>query len=149
MKAAQHYNSARGLVLAQIFEGERPLDELMGGRQLPILDFPYEMEDCITSLYKAVTCINQLARDEPALRAFAESLREEKAALAGLRNQQEHMQTQIAAGQTGKGPILVLLSDDGESLEYRSLRVPARSLHTILGALYGTVANLFPNFDVI
>ena len=144
VKSARHYDKARDLVLAQIDPNKRRIGNK---RQLPILDFPYEMEDCITSTHKAVICIDALAKGAPSLRPFLALLHGEKERLHSFRSQQEHMHLQIASGQTGKGPILIMISEDGHWLHFRALKMPATDIHNLIVALYGALAALFPTFD--
>lgn len=56
-KAARHYENARKLTVmdARAANGTHP-----GGQALPMLDYAFELEDCITSLDKAIACIQAL-----------------------------------------------------------------------------------------
>lgn len=77
-----------------------------------------------------------------------QSLQAEKAALKKMRNQQEHMHTQIAAGQTGQGPIYVTVAEDGEGMRLRDLSMSFSALHQLINATYLEISALFPNHNV-
>ncbi|WP_155888074.1 hypothetical protein [Cupriavidus sp. WS] len=148
VKTARHYNDARLLILAQISEGQRSSAEMAKGRLLPVFDFAFAMEDCITSLEKAIACIRALSKKGEMPSAFVLALDNERQSLNDFRRQQEHMHSQIAAGQTGDGPILVTLSDDGDSMKLRSLTMSFVALFTLIDAIYRDVASLFPAHDI-
>jgi hypothetical protein len=148
LKAARHYNEARNLILAQITEGKRPSAETMKGRSLPILDFALAMEDCVTSLDKVVVCINELEKKGAMSGGRVLGLETERAVLKRIRNQQEHMHVQIAAGQTGEGPIYVTVADDDDSMRFRDLSISFSALHRLVDAAYLDIAALLPGHDV-
>lgn len=68
--------------------------------------------------------------------------------MKNLRNQQEHMHINIAAGQTGDGPIYVMVSDDGEEIKFRDLKMSFAALRRLIDAAYLDIAALFPGHDV-
>ncbi len=148
VKSARHYDESRRLILDQVAEGKRSSAEMMQGRQLPILDFAFEMEDCITSLDKAVTCLVALSKggDVAATRVLA--LNDEGDSLRAIRNQQEHMHKQVAAGQTGNGPVLVTLDASGDGIHFRDLRMTFDALHRLLAAVHQDVAAIFSGYDL-
>jgi len=148
VKTARHYNEARSLILAQINEGNRSSAEMAKGRQLPMFDFPFAMEDCITSLEKAVACIRALASKGEVQSAYVLALDDEMQSLNAFRRQQEHMHSQIAAGQTGDGPILVALSDDSNGMRLRGLTMSFSALFRLIDATYRDVATFFPAHDI-
>ena len=148
VKTARHYNDARSLILAQVDEGNRSSSDMAEGRLLPLLDFAFAMEDCITSLEKAIACIQGLAKKAEMPSATVLELNDERQSLNAFRRQQEHMHSQIAAGQTGDGPILVTLSDDGEGMKLRSLTMSFTALFRLIDATYRDVSALFPTHDI-
>lgn len=147
VKTARHYDEARSLILAQINEGKRSSSEIEKGRQFPMFDFPFAMEDCITSLEKAVVCIKALANKGEVPSAYVLALNEERQSLNAFRRQQEHMHSQIAAGQTGDGPILVALSHDGDGMRLRDLTMSFSALFRLIDAIYRDVSTFFPSHD--
>ncbi len=148
VKTARHYNDARSLILAQINEGKRSSAEMAKGRLLPVFDFAFAMEDCITSLEKAIVCINALSEKGEMPSAFALTLDNERQSLNAFRRQQEHMHVQLARGQTGDGPILVTLSDDGDGMRLRGLTMSFVALFRLIEALYREVATFFPAHNI-
>jgi len=146
VKSARHYDEARALILAQLEESQRSPEEMTKGRLLPMLDFAFAMEDCITSLEKAVACIRALTSKDKIQSTNVLVLREEGLSLNAFRRQQEHMHSQIAAGQTGDGPILVSLSDDSDGMILRDLSMPFSALHRLIEATYHDIAKLFPAY---
>jgi len=57
------------------------------------------------------------------------------------------MHSQIAAGQTGDGPILVALSDDGDGMRLRALTIRFDALYKLIDAVYRDIASFFPAHD--
>lgn len=147
VKTARHYNEARTLILAQIEEAKRSPAEMAQGRQLPVLDFAFTMEDCITSLEKAISCVKALTNRNEVPAAGVLRLKDQMHTLNGFRRQQEHMHTQIAAGQTGDGPIIVAVADGGDGMNLRDLTMSFGDLHRLIDALYRDIAALFPAHD--
>lgn len=148
VKTARHYNEARLLILGQIGEGQRSSAEMAKGRSLPLLDFAFAMEDCITSLEKAIACIRALSKQGEMKSAFVLALDSEQQSLNAFRRQQEHMHSQIAAGQTGDGPILVALSENGDGMRLRGLTMGFDALYKLIDAVYRDISGLFPMHDV-
>ncbi|MBA0446138.1 hypothetical protein D7Y61_02160 [Stenotrophomonas maltophilia] len=144
---ARHYNEARSLILDQVSEGQRSSAEMAKGRYLPIFDYAFAMEDCITSLEKAIACIRALSKKGEMTSAFVLALDSEQQSLNAFRRQQEHMHSQIAAGQTGDGPILVALSDNGDGMRLRGLTMGFDALYKLIDAVYRDISNLFPMHD--
>ncbi|HGM4734126.1 TPA: hypothetical protein ACKPYB_000643 [Stenotrophomonas maltophilia] len=148
VKTARHYNEARSLILDQVSEGQRSSAEMAKGRSLPLLDFAFAMEDCITSLEKAIACIRALSKKGEMTSEFVLALDSEQQSLNAFRRQQEHMHSQIAAGQTGDGPILVALSDNGDGMRLRGLTMGFDALYRLIDAVYRDISSLFPIHDV-
>jgi hypothetical protein len=148
VKTARHYGEARSYVQQQINEARRPPEQMAGGRALPILDFAFAMEDCITSLEKVVVCMRELEKKGLAPGGRVLALEAERKALNDLRRQQEHMHTQIAKGETGSGPIFVTVSEDGERLRLRKESMSFSGLHRLVDAAYRDLAAMFPGHDV-
>lgn len=147
-KAARHYNEARGLILAQIAEGQRSAAEMQQGRQLPIFDFSLAMEDCITSLYKVSDCIRRLEQKGSIPKGLVLALAVEREELRKLRNHQEHLQNKLPSGETGPGPILVTLDENGEGMKLGRDRLSFAAVHSLVDAAYRDTAALFPKFPV-
>ena len=147
VKTARHYNEARELILAQLNEGERTAVELEKGRQFPILNFSFEMEDCITSLEKIVVCIRALETKSEIKSNCLLKLEKEKFLLNKLRNRQDHLHNQIASGETGKGPIFICLSENSDGIRFFEITLSFSALYQLVDAVYKEIANFFPKFD--
>lgn len=143
-KAARHYGAARKLVLDQLHASQGP----SGEARLPILDFSLEMEDCVTSIYKANMCVNLLARRNLDFAKRPRQLHDEKHAIAELRNTLEHMYTAMAGGQSGTGPVVIALDAAGDHICLGKRRVDVQALPAVLENIFETVAGLFPKFDL-
>ena len=146
VKTVRHYDEARELILAQIIESTRSPEELAKGRLLPLIDFSLEMEDCITSLDKAITCTQALAKKNSLSATAVAELDNEVKTLKCFRNTQEHMHLKIASGETGNGPIVVAVADDGNSMKLLKITMSFTSVYRLVDALYRDVSQFFPNF---
>lgn len=147
-KAHRHYDAARNLVLDQLHPQRLANRQLpAGAAALPILDFHFEMEDCITSLYKVVELLKKLSKAEPGQQRLFSAPQKALETLASMRNLQEHMHSQVMSGQTGPGPVLVTLDEDGTTLQLRRVRMPVAMLDELLDAAYQSAARLYPGFD--
>ncbi|MCC7600772.1 hypothetical protein IGS61_25000 [Janthinobacterium sp. FW305-129] len=147
LKAGRHYNSARDTIIQQIEEARRSPAELSQGRALPILDFAEHMEDCMSSAFRASMCMRQLSKSVPAFDNFCKEFAEVIDRLLKLRNQYDHMHTQIASGQVGSGPIVLALDDDGNAMRFRDIRFPLIAMHGLIEGLYIAMTKLYPKFD--
>jgi hypothetical protein len=147
LKAARHYNAARETIIMQINEANRSSVRVSQGRSLPILDFAEHMEDCMSSTYRASMCMRQLAKCVPAFDRFSKDHTEVLDRLIKLRNQHDHMHTQIASGQVGSGPILLSLGEDGKSMCFRNIKFPLVAMHELIEGLYAAMTTLYPQFD--
>jgi hypothetical protein len=147
VKAARHYNSARNTILMQIEEAKRSPEEMQQGRALPILDFAEYIEDSLSSTFRAAMCARQLVSEVPSLALFCEANSDAIGKLQKLRNQHDHMHTQIASGQVGSGPIILSLDKDGDAVRFRDCRLSFVMLHSLIQGLYEALVALYPQFD--
>ncbi|HSX83761.1 MAG TPA: hypothetical protein VLE50_00080 [Cellvibrio sp.] len=147
VKAARHYDQARELIIAQLKEEELAKSEVGRERPLHIINFPFEIEDCITSLAKLVLCINALENNGDIQHTNISGLKREAISLNEFRNQQEHMHGQIASGQTGNGPIFACLTDDSDGFRFRKLEMPFSVVYQLIDAAYRDISRLFPRFN--
>jgi hypothetical protein len=144
-KAAIHYNQARDLMLA---EPTRVGSDGRSGASLHMFDFSFAMEDCITSVDKAVEGIKVLSDRGFFEQSFAAPLRHEAEAIRAFRNKQEHMQGHLPRENVGRGPVLVMVDVEGLNIKLLDLSMPLASVHELIGAVFLDVASLFPGFDV-
>ena len=129
-KAARHYDNARKLMLMDSSETDRVESS---SQPMPLFYYSFEMEDRITSLDKAIICIQALhGRGEfPSSRVTV--LGADARLLRQFRNKQEHIHMQLASGQIADGPILVAADSRASasafrSYRWRSLRSTVRSM---------------------
>lgn len=137
-----HYQSARKLVELQ----DQTDQQRDGGAILYVLDVPEQLEDCVTALYRVCMALKRMQSFE----AVASFLRVHKKAFADLcsiRNQFEHMHSQIVANETGVGPISIVFGGEGKYLKFRSLKMATEDLYGLLEGAYYVIASLFPTFD--
>lgn len=144
VKATRHYNAARELVLAQQKETRQRANP--GETRLPMFDFAFEMEDCLTALDRAVGGITVLAGQGALDGAGLDALDADRRALRKLRNKVEHG-TDITSGQAGRGPIFVSVTQDGAGIQLLNRSLSFASLVALIGAAYVALAAHFPNHD--
>lgn len=140
-KAARHYTAARDIVLADIRSSRLP----DGSVAFHIWDFCLEIEDCVATTYKGLKCAALLA-DRGGGPGALEVTPEGKA-VSNLRNKLEHMHTAIGGGQSGSGPVFIVLDASREHLCLRDLKVPVDYVPKLLEDLFKATAAMFPQFD--
>jgi hypothetical protein len=141
--ASRHYSRARELVQRQD-NADQSRD---GGAVFHILDVSEEIEDCVMATYRACMAIKRIDSCQVA-RGFSEQYKESIEKLRVIRNQFDHMHSQITAGETGGGPISIVFGDEGRSISFRSLTMGTANLHELIDGAYRVVAGLFPAFNV-
>jgi hypothetical protein len=92
-------------------------------------------------------CARKVASSVDSFGAFCRDYADAIEELRGLRNQHEHMHTQIASGEIGKGPIFLSIADEGDSMRFRDVKMHFTSVHGLIEGLYRALLPLFPNFD--
>lgn len=148
LKAARHYDSASKLIEAQIEEGLRTPKEMMRGRELPILDFALEFEDCINAINRAQLAGSALCKHNPAS-PFSRFLGEQAARLTAIndiRRATEHMEERIVHNQLEGGPFVVRPSSDGNHVILGKHYLAFADLKVVIDALFDRVAELLPTF---
>ncbi|NIC07152.1 hypothetical protein [Billgrantia bachuensis] len=141
--AARHYSSARQLVVQQN-NSDQQRD---GGLVLHLLDVSENLEGCVTGVYRSCMAVRRMHSKSEPCRVFVESYSGKVDSLARLRNQFEHMHGQIVSGETGDGPISIILSGQGRSLSFRRLKLDITSLYDLIHGLYQVVASMYPSFS--
>lgn len=147
VKSSRHYNEARNIIYLQLAEADVSNGGVQNGRVLHIIDFPLAIEDCITSIVKLNVCLKALEQKVELLAGFSNTLKNEKLLIGKLRDKLEHMHNQIACGQTGNGPIFLVLNESGNSIKLLALEISFLSLHAVLEHMYAAVAGLFSDFN--
>tara|TARA_R100001039_G_C1778482_1_gene66330 strand:- start:276 stop:650 length:375 start_codon:yes stop_codon:yes gene_type:complete len=65
-----------------------------------------------------------------------------------IRNQFDHMHSQITSAEAGSGPISIVFGDEGKSIKFRRLSMETIRLHDLIDGAYRVVASLYPAFNV-
>jgi hypothetical protein len=141
--ASRHYTRARELVELQD-SADQSRD---GGAIFHILDVSEQIEDCVTATYRACTAIRRLGSCQEALK-FSINYKKSIEELRSIRNQFDHMHSQVTAAETGGGPISIVFGDEGKSIKFRKLSMETFSLHALIDRAYRVVASLYPAFNV-
>lgn len=141
--ASRHYTRARELVELQD-SADQSRD---GGAIFHILDVSEQIEDCVTATYRACMAIKRLDSCEEA-RKFSSDYKKSTEELRSIRNQFDHMHSQVAAAETGSGPISIVFGDEGKAIKFRRLNMATRDLRALIDGVYRVVASLYPAFNV-
>jgi hypothetical protein len=142
--SARHYSKARELIILQ----DKAISSQDGGTIFYILDLSEQIEGCITATYRACMAINRMSQNNELLRNFIEQHSTAIDKLGKIRNQFEHMHSQIVSGEIGSGPISITLSDSGKFIKFRRLQMETVALYALIKDLCATVAGLYPGFDI-
>lgn len=141
--ASRHYTKARELV-----ELQDNADQLRdGGAVFHILDVSEQVEDCVMATFRACMAIRSLDSCQNA-QEFTKKYEESIEKLRSVRNQFDHMHSQVTADETGGGPIFIVFSDEGNSIRFRKLCMETANLHSLIDGAYRVVAGLYPAFNV-
>lgn len=140
--AIKHYQAAKELVQLQDQADQRR----DGGAILYVLDVPEQLENCVTALYRVCMAIKRMPPFDTAT-SFLSNHEESISALCSIRNQFEHMHSQIVSNETGTGPISIVFGGEGKYLVFRKLKMKTVELHGLLEGAFNVVASLFPSFD--
>ncbi|TAG71564.1 MAG: hypothetical protein EAZ24_13035 [Burkholderiales bacterium] len=139
--AARQYIRARELVQLQ----EQAHQVADGGAVLYLLDVSEQLEGCVMALNRVLSALGRMQSSDP--QAKNGSLDDAFERLKGLRNQFEHMHSQIVPGETGNGPISIVFSGEGKWIRFRDKRVETSKLCHLLHAAFLQVCALYPSFD--
>jgi len=141
--ASRHYSKARELVLRQ----EAADYSKDGGSIFHILDVSEQLEDCVMATYRVCMAIRKL-NSYPKAEEFSSSFQNSIELLRSIRNQFDHMHTQITSGETGGGPLSIIFGNEGKSIKFRKLSMDTVLLHELIDEAYRMVASLYPSFNV-
>lgn len=140
--AHRHYAKARELV-----ELQENADQVRdGGALFYILDVSEQIEDCVMALFRACMAIRRLNPSEVVLKFCTDHV-DSINQLHSIRNQFDHMHSQITAAETGNGPISIVFGNEGTTINFRKLSMPTLSLSVLIDDAYSVVASLFQGFD--
>ena len=141
--ASKHYTRARELV-----ELQNSNDKLRGGSAIfHILDVSEQIENCVAAIYRACMAIRKLGSCQKA-QEFCSDNKKTIEELRSIRNQFEHMHSQVTVSEIGCGPISIVFDNEGQSIKFRKLSMDTYSLHALIDGAYRFVASLYPTFNV-
>ena len=140
--ASRHYSKARELVELQ----DNSDQQRDGGAIFHILDVSEQIEGCISATFRACMAIARI-KNLPEAIAFSANTQKSLESLRSIRNQFDHMHTQIISGETGNGPISITFGDEGKSIQFRKIKMDTVGLQNLIDGAYTVVASLYPNFD--
>jgi hypothetical protein len=141
--ASRHYSKARELVERQD-NADQSRD---GGAVFHVLDVSEQVEDCVTATFRACMAIKRLDSSQVA-QEFCKHHKNSIEELRLIRNQFDHMHSQVTTGETGAGPISIIFADEGKSIKFRKLGMETSALHSIINGAFRVVASLYPAFNV-
>lgn len=144
-KATRHYEAARRLA-----DGAAPAVNIKGKnlQPMPMFDYSFEMEDCITSTYKAIKAICALKVSQQFPEAHAPTLEQEISLITKFRNKQEHLHEMLPRSQAARGPILIAVNSERDSIQLSDCSLSFEALIALLNAIYRDIATLYPGHDV-
>jgi len=140
--AARHYSKASELVQLQ----DKADQHEDGGAIFYVLDVFEQLEDCIMATHRICAALKRMNSFEPA-KEFTSKYYESITQLTSIRNQFEHMHSQIVASETGAGPISITFGDEGRTIIFRKLKMETTGLHELIECAFRTIAKLYPVFD--
>ncbi len=143
VSASRHYTRARELVDRQD-NADQSRD---GGAIFHILDVSEQIEGCVMALYRACMAIRKLGSYQEA-QIFSKNYEKSIEELRAIRNQFDHMHSQVTAAETGSGPISIVFGDGGKTIKFRKLSMETLGLHALIDGAYRVVASLYPAFNV-
>lgn len=144
--AARHYTKARDLVSLQD-SADQAKD---GGAIFYVLDVSEQIEGCVMAVHRVCMAIKRMDATKQVggiVNDLSESLSESIGQLNSIRNQFEHMHSQIVASETGHGPISMAFGDEGRTIRFRKLKMETARLYDLIEYAYRVVAGLYPAFD--
>lgn len=140
--ASRHYLKARDLVRRQ-GNSDQTTD---GGVVLHILDVSEEIEDCVMATFRACMAIKRIGFCQDAI-DFSSTHEKQIESPRSIRNQFDHMHSQISASETGSGPISIVFGDEGRIIKFRRLTMQTSCLGELIDGAYKVVAGLYHAFN--
>lgn len=141
--ACRHYSNVRDLVIKQN-NADQQRDY---GLVLHLLDVSEHIEDCIAGTYRSCMAVRRLSDQNKYCKEFISENSDAIQSLEKLRNQFEHMHCQIVAGQSGNGPISIVLANEGKSIHFRNKKVSVSSLFILLQGLFKILITMYPKYE--
>lgn len=141
VSAARHYSKMRELVQLQNNASHKD-----GGTVFYVFDIAEQLEDSVMAAHRFCAAFRMMKSFSAATR-FISANQDSIVSLTAIRNQFEHMHTQIASGESGRGPISINLSDAGKTICFRKLRLETSKFYDLIEAAFYVVAEFYPEFD--
>lgn len=141
--AARYYTRARELVALQ----DSPSKDKSSGTIFYTLDIAEQIENCISATFRAYMAIDRLSKTNVELSMHIENSRQSFDKLSRIRNQFEHMHSQIVSGEIGDGPMSICFYDSGRIIKFRNLSIDTLALQDLIKTIYLIVAEMYPAFD--
>lgn len=142
-KTVDEYKEARELIVAQIAEGQRNVEEMtQNGRYIYMFKFVDHMENCISSLRRILRFLDILKGNQDGL-VFSRTIRKHIESLTtpiiDVRNTIEHMDERIQNDVIQENePIMLKITDTqdgimiaGQSLKFSTLTTLIKKLHAL------------------
>jgi hypothetical protein len=142
-KAVDEYTEARELIVAQIAEGQRNVEEIaQNGSHIYMLKFVDRMENCISSVRRILRFLDILKGNQDGL-AFSRTTRNHIESLTtpiiDVRNTIEHMDERIQKDVIQENePVMLKIMDTqdgimiaGQSLKFSTLGTLIKKLHAL------------------
>jgi hypothetical protein len=142
-KALREYHEARGVILAQIAEANRPAKEMKKhGRQIFMVQFTDHIETCINATARLFKLLERIKseREAPAFPKDLRRLVETKSEpITNVRDAVEHIDEQIQNGEIAPGKPIALAvtrNDDGVmiadyEIKFEELAMVLKKMHEI------------------
>ena len=141
--SARNYSKARELVTLQ-----NKADQVRdGGAIFYALDVAEQIESCVMATHRACMAIKKMVGSLSHAGGFYDKFGNSINKLSEIRNQFEHMHTQIVSNESGSGPISIEFSDEGRCIRFRKLKLETIQLHGLIEGTYRLVASLYPGFN--
>lgn len=145
-KSINEYQKARECLIADLEEEKKPAGLLaITGRRLNFIDFTNHIETSINSTARILKLLDRLKTEQTSpgipkiLRKVTDSLKRE---VVNVRDTVEHIDELIQREATGPGPVMILLSDDGDTVEIGSCKIRVDQYASLLRNLHLTCRHL-------
>lgn len=120
IKAFTEYETARAMLVAQVAERNRPVEELARCRNIYMFSFTSHMETCVNATHRACRIFSELCSDAtmpPIARKERRLIEKTADEIASLRNILEHIDGAIRKDEIGdKEPIMLRTTKDGRGV---------------------------------
>jgi len=147
-KAIREYQAAREAILDQIAEVLRPASDMTrDGRQIFIFEYVDHFENCVNAINRLLHLLTRL-KAEPVSSVFPRDTRRSieaySQAIGHLRNAFEHIDELIQKDEIAEEqPVMLSITDDGESAVLGEYTVPFADVATTLRRLHELGVTLF------